>query len=376
MLSRNIQPFLLKWFFRHKALVITGARQVGKSTLVSQMAQKANVKTLFLNADETRVRKQLKNPDLEGLKNLIGNNKLVIIDEVQRIENSGLLLKLLVDHFKTVQFIATGSSALDISDKVFEPLTGRHFLFYLYPFTLGELYPKKSAFEIEGHLPFHLIYGCYPEVCNNRADAEMIIKNLANQYLYKDVLAWKDLRKPDLLDKLLQLLAFQAGNEVSLNELAIQLKVKTETVESYLDVLEKSFVIYRLKSYSNNQRKEVSKMKKILFWDNGIRNALLGDFRPIEQRNDAGALWENFMITERIKQNQYQQKNTKSYFWRSLQQQEVDYVEVENQTISGYEMKWNEHKKNYVTKAFTNLYPNAKTALVQPTNFTEFCYLD
>lgn len=375
MLSRNIQPFLLKWFFRHKALVITGARQVGKSTLVGQMAQKANVKTLLLNADENRVRNQLKNPDLEGLKNLIGKNKLVIIDEVQRIENSGLLLKLLVDHFKNVQFIATGSSALDISDKVFEPLTGRHFLFHLYPFTLGELYPKKSAFEIGGHLPFHLIYGCYPEVCNNRADAEMIIKNLANQYLYKDVLAWKDLRKPHLLDKLLQLLAFQAGNEVSLNELALQLKIKTETVESYLDVLEKSFVIYRLKSYSNNQRKEVSKMKKILFWDNGIRNALLGDFRPIEQRNDAGALWENFMITERIKQNHYQQKNTKSYFWRSLQQQEVDYVEVENQTISGYEMKWNGHKKNYVTKAFTNLYPNAKTALVQPTNFAEFCYL-
>lgn len=376
MFNRNIQPFLQKWFFRNKALILTGARQVGKSTLVEQLSKKIKVKMLFLNADEARTRKLLKDPDVQTLKNIIGKNKLVIIDEIQRIENSGLLLKLMVDNFKGVQFIATGSSALDISEKVFEPLTGRHFLFHLYPFTLSELYKDHSPFEVESQLPFHLIYGSYPEVCNNRDEAEMIIKNLANQYLYKDVLAWKDIRKPDLLDRLLQLLAYQVTSEVSLNELASQLKIKTETVENYIDVLEKSFVVYRLKSYSTNERKEVSKMKKILFWDNGIRNALIGDFRPLEQRSDAGALWENFMISERMKNNHYLQKNIKSFFWRSMQQQEVDYVETENKNIRAYEMKWNTHKKNYVTKAFTNLYPKAKTALVQPTNFAEFCYID
>ena len=376
MLNRNLQPFLQKRFFRNKALILTGARQVGKSTLVNHLAEQVGVKTLFLNADEARIRKSLKDPDIQSLKNLIGKNKLVIIDEIQRVENSGLVLKLMVDNFKGVQFIATGSSALDISDKVFEPLTGRHFLFHLYPFTLSELYKEESVYEIGTQLPFHMIYGSYPEVCNNREEPEIIIKNLANQYLYKDVLAWKNIRKPDLLDRLLQLLAYQVTSEVSLNELASQLKIKTETVENYIDVLEKSFVVFRLKSYSTNERKEVSKMKKILFWDNGIRNALIGDFRPLEQRTDAGLLWENFIISERMKRNHYLQKNIKSYFWRSRQQQEVDYVESENKVIRAFEMKWNSHKKNYVTKAFTNLYPKAKTELVQPTNYAEFCYLD
>lgn len=375
MKERDIQPFLQKWFFRNKALILTGARQVGKSTLVNQLAENANVKTLFLNGDEAKVQKMLKEPDTDRLRAVIGKNKLVVIDEVQRVQNSGILLKLMVDNFKGVQFIATGSSALDISDKVFEPLTGRHFLFHLYPFTLSELYKDESEYEIAGKLPFHLVYGAYPDVCNNPDDAEMYIKNLANQYLYKDVLAWKDIRKPDLLDRLLQLLAYQATSEVSLNELASQLKIKTETVESYIDVLEKSFVVYRLKSYSTNERKEVSKMKKILFWDNGIRNALIGDFRPLELRQDAGVLWENFMITERIKRNHYLQKNIKSFFWRSLQQQEVDYVETEGKKIAAYEMKWNTYKKNYVTKAFKNMYPKAHTELVQPANFAEFCYL-
>lgn len=375
MLPRDIQPFLQKWFFRNKALVLTGARQVGKSTLVNQLADHANVKTLFLNADEPRVQKMFKEPDVERLRNIVGKNKLIVIDEVQRIQNSGILLKLMVDNFKGVQFIATGSSSLDISDKVFEPLTGRHFLFHLYPFALSELYKDQSEYEISSKLPFHLVYGMYPDVCNNPADAEMFIKNLANQYLYKDVLAWKDIRKPDLLDKLLQLLAYQATSEVSLNEIGSQLGIKTETVESYIDVLEKSFVVYRLKSFNTNERKEVSKMKKILFWDNGIRNALIGDFRPLEVRTDAGILWENFMISERIKRNHYLQKDSKSFFWRSMQQQEVDYVETENKKISAFEMKWNTHKKNYVTKAFTNMYPKAKTALVQPTNFAQFCHL-
>ncbi|MCU0361005.1 MAG: ATP-binding protein [Bacteroidia bacterium] len=374
MLQRQIQPRIEKWFFRHKALVITGARQVGKSTLVNQLAEAAGEKSVYLNADEARIRKLLKDPDRNQLSNIIGKSKLVIFDEIQRIENCGLLLKICVDNFKSVQFLATGSSALDISEKIFEPLTGRHLLYHLYPFSLRELYADRSSFEVEAELPFHLVFGMYPDVCTNKTEAELLIKNLTNQYLYKDVLAWKDIRKPDLLDKLLQLLAHQAGSEVSLHELALNLGIKTETVESYIGLLEKSFVVYRLSAFSNNPRKEVTKMKKILFWDNGIRNAIVGDFRPLSERSDAGILWENFMISERMKQNAYLQNDVRSFFWRSLQKQEVDYVEIKGKQISAFEMKWN-NRRTKITKAFTNLYPKASTQLVQPTNFAEFCYL-
>lgn len=375
METRIIQPLLEKWLFKNKAIVLTGARQVGKTTLVNVLIEKAGVPALYLNADEPRVRSLFSDISVSGIKSVIGKYKLIVIDEVQRIQNAGLLLKMMVDNFKQVQIIATGSSSLEISETIFEPLTGRHFLFHLYPFSLAELYKDKSAFEIENQLPFHLVYGSYPEICNHRADAEIYLKNLAGQYLYKDVLVWKDIRKPDLLDKLLQLLAYQACSEVSLNELASQLKVKAETVDNYIDLLEKSFVVYRLKSYATNERKEVSKMKKILFWDNGIRNAILGDFRPLHQRQDAGILWENFMISERLKMNSWLQKNSKSFFWRSLQQQEVDYVEMENRKLSGYEMKYNAAKKNYVTKAFGNMYPKADTSVISPADFMDFCYL-
>jgi len=214
----------------------------------------------------------------------------------------------------------------------------------------------------------------YPDAVVNKLDAATYIKSLAGSYLYKDVLSWKDIRKPELLDKLLQLLAHQIGSEVSMQELATQLKVKSETVESYIDLLEKSFVVYRLKSYSTNDRKEVTKMKKIYFWDNGIRNALIDNFKPLELRNDVGALWENFIVGERLKMNHYKQRSTKSKFWRSLQQQEVDYVETEHDVLRAYEMKWNTLQKARVTKAFTNLYPHASTDIITPEHFVEFVY--
>lgn len=371
--------FLLKdieeWFNKRKAIVITGARQVGKTTIVQHLVELANDPALYLNADEPSIKATLENSKLEDLRNVVGNNKLVVIDEVQRIENAGLLLKRMVDNFKHIQIIATGSSALEISDKIFEPLTGRHILFHLYPFTLAELYKGKSTLTIEQELSFHMIYGTYPEICNLRPNAEALLKNLAGQYLYKDVLAWKDIRKPDLLDKLLQLLAFQMGSEVSLNELAKSLKVKTETVDNYIDLLEKSFVVFRLKAYASNERKEVSKMKKIYFWDNGIRNAIIGDFRPLALRQDVGALWENLMVSDRVKMNTYFHKNHRSYFWRSLQQQEVDYVEKYHDKLFAFEMKYNGDKKGRITKAFTNLYPKAVTEIITPKNIKGFCLL-
>ena len=361
------------WLKKHKAIVLIGARQVGKTTLVNKLIKNAKEKAVYLNADEANVRKTLDDATLNQLKDIIGTNKLIVIDEVQRIENAGLLLKRIVDNFKQVQLIATGSSALEIADKVFEPLTGRHVLMHLYPFSIYELYKDESKLTIDNNLPFHLVHGFYPEICTHRNDAETLLKNLASQYLYKDVLVWKDIRKPELLNKLLQLLAYQIGSEVSLNELATQLKIKTETVESYIDLLEKAFVVFRLSSYATNHRKEVSKMKKIYFWDNGIRNAIINDFRHIQVRQDAGALFENLMVADRQKMNEWNNRNVKPFFWRTLQQQELDYLEKSASKITAFEFKYSELKKGKITKAFTNAYPDADAYLITPKEIKSFC---
>jgi predicted AAA+ superfamily ATPase len=373
-LQRVAYVNLEKWLSKHKALVLIGARQVGKTTLVNQLIENSNQKALYLTGDEANVQNILSTASLTQLKDLIGANKLVVIDEVQRIDNAGLLLKRIVDNFKTVKLIATGSSALEISDKIFEPLTGRHILLHLYPFSLFELYKDENIIAINENLPFHLIHGFYPEICTNRIDAELLLKNLASQYLYKDILIWKDIRKPELLDKLLQLLAYQMVSEVSLNELATQLKVKTETVDSYIDLLEKAFVVFRLKAYNTNQRKEVSKLKKIYFWDNGIRNAIINDFRPIQNRQDAGALFENMMISDRQKMNEWKSKNSKPYFWRTLQQQEVDYIEKNSSQLNAFEFKYSLTQKVRFTKAFSNVYPEATTQIISPNDIKDFCW--
>ncbi len=372
-IERLIEKSFLKLLNKGKALVLIGARQVGKTTFLNDIKINRN-EVLSLNADIHQIRERLTNPTLQTISNTIGNYKIVIIDEIQRIQNAGLLMKFLVDNFKDVQFIATGSSALEISDTVFEPLTGRHFLFHLYPFSLAELYPTQSPFEIENELDFHLVYGSYPEICTTRDMAEVMLKNLSGQYLYKDVLIWKDIRKPALLDKLLKLLAYQVCSEVSIHELANQLRVKSETVENYIDILEKSYVIFRLPSYSTNHRKEVSKMNKILFWDNGIRNAIIGDFSPLSSRNDHGLLFENFMIAERMKMNAYFRPEVKSYFWRNYHKREVDYVEVDQGNLSAYEMKWNAKRNHKITKSFSNQYPDAALDIITPEHFHDFIF--
>lgn len=370
-LKRIAEKVLNNWLGKQKVIVLTGARQVGKTTLFQNMFQQKE-QLIWLNADETSTRERLQVLTVENIKSIIGNNKWVVIDEIQRIPNAGLLLKLMIDNFKNVQFLATGSSALDISETIFEPLTGRHLLFHLHPLMITEMYGSKTPFEIEQKLPFHLVFGCYPDVYNYPNDAEVLLKNLANQYLYKDILVWKDIRKPQLIDKLLKLLAHQIGSEVSISELANQLNVKSETIENYIDLLEKSFVIFRLAAFSNNPRKEVSKMSKIYFWDNGIRNAVIDDFDSIATRNDIGKLWENFAISERIKYLNWKNPNAKSFFWRNYNQSEVDYVEVDKKTITAFVIKWNSKKRHKVTNAFTNTYPNANTKVITPINFNEF----
>lgn len=245
----------------------------------------------------------------------------------------------------------------------------------MYPFTLAEIYKNESVFEIENKLPFHLVYGNYPDIFKHQNEAETLLKNLSNQYLYKDVLVWKDIRKPQLLDKLLKLLSYQVGSEVSIHELSNQLQVSSETVDIYIDLLEKSFVIYRLPAYNTNPRKEISKMNKIFFWDNGIRNAVIGNYDDLSIRQDVGQLWENFVISERMKMNSWIAPDRKGYFWRNYNQSEVDYVETEGNHLSAFEMKWNTRKKHSVTRAFTNAYPEASTDVITPASFDSFCQL-
>jgi predicted AAA+ superfamily ATPase len=360
---------LTQWLFKDKVLVLIGARQVGKSTLLKAMLEELPYPFLNLNGEESHIKKLFEDPTVEKLRQIVGDNKIVLIDEAQQIKNIGLCLKMLFDNLKDVQFIASGSSALEIADEIFEPLTGRHFVFHLYPLSVQEIYTQKGFLKFTENLNWHLVYGMYPDVLNNRNHAKKYLKSIANQYLYKDVLAWKDIRKPDLLNKLLQLLAHQIGCEISLNELATQLKVKSETVDNYIDLLEKSFVLFRLKSYSTNDRKEVTKMRKIYFYDLGIRNAIIDNFSPIELRNDVGALWENFVVMEIIKANEYAQNDFNYYFWRTLQQQEVDFIVQDEQQITAFEMKWG--NKGRITKAFTNSYPDAKTEIINPANFFE-----
>ncbi|MFA6261383.1 MAG: ATP-binding protein [Bacteroidia bacterium] len=374
VVHRVAEAGMKKWFRKNKVNLLTGARQVGKTTLLQHLFSNQS-SVLWLNADESTTRETLSRHDLVSLRQVFGTYKTVIIDEVQRIENAGLLLKLCVDQFKGVQFIATGSSSLDISETVFEPLTGRQILFHLFPFALKELYPKNSPFEIAQQLPFHLVYGSYPDICNNRQDADTLLLNLSDQYLYKDVLAWNNIRKPTLLNKLLQLLAYQVGSEVSLHELGRQLGVKSDTIDNYIDLLEKSFVIFRLPSMSNNPRKEISKMNKIYFWDNGIRNAVIGNFNALNIRNDAGALWENLMVSERKKMNAWLHPKINSYFWRNYNQSEVDYVEMDKKQLSAFEMKWGKGNAK-VSRAFSNLYPQADTDVITPENFVPFCRIN
>jgi len=368
--KRIISASWQKFMFQGKAIIITGARQVGKTTLLEDFIKDRN-DTLWLNADELHTRNRLTNPTIEGLKEIVSAYKIVVIDEIQRIINAGLLLKMLVDNIKDVQFFATGSSALEITDFVFEPMTGRSFNFHLFPLSLAEIYPKETPFEMEKNLPFHLIYGSYPEVVVKRNLSEIILKNLSEQYLYKDILQWKNIRKPIILEKLLQLLSWQIGSEVSFNELANKLSVKSETIVSYIDLLEKAFVVYQLRPFSTNPRKEITKMSKIYFMDNGIRNAVIDNFNPLTARNDQGVLLENFLISERIKMNTWKNPSVKSYFWRNKNQSEVDYVETQGNAIKAYEIKW-QRKKAAVSRAFLNQYPNAQRDILTSSKFLSF----
>jgi predicted AAA+ superfamily ATPase len=369
MIARTLEHVLKERFGRGKAIVVLGPRQVGKTTLVNHCL--ADHEVLFLNGDDINVRRTLETAGGAVLKALIGKFTWVFIDEAQRIRDIGLVSKLIVDGFNDVQLVISGSSALDINQALQEPLTGRKFEYHLYPIGWEEFEDHVGYLEAQAQLEERLIYGMYPDVIVNRSNAQEILKQLASSYLYQDVLALSGIRRPELLEKLLQALALQIGNEVSYNELAQLLEVDKATVAKYIDLLEKTFIVFKLRSFNRNARNEIKNNRKIYFYDTGIRNAILNNFNALDLRADKGALWENFLIVERMKRNAYHQRHVNSYFWRTTTGQEIDYVEEANGILTAYEFKWKTQPKHKMPASFFTNY-KAKGELVDTSSFRDF----
>lgn len=372
MIERQLENIIQKRMFKGKAIVIVGPRQVGKTTLLKMIIKSTEKKTLFWNCDEPDIRAMLTLPTSTELKSEIGNAEMILIDEAQRVKDIGITLKLLIDCFPEKQIIVTGSSALDLSNSINEPLTGRKFEYVMFPFTDKEIIDYKGLTTEKRLLERRLIYGLYPDVINNEGDENVFLQNIVSSYLYKDIFAYQDVRKPEIIERLLQALALQIGSEVSFNELGNLIGISSQTVQRYIDLLEKSFIIFHLRSYSSNVRNELKKSIKIYFYDNGVRNALISDFKPITMRNDVGALWENFLISERIKKNAYNGFYGKSHFWRTNQQQEIDYLEDVDGMLHTFEFKWSPSKKPKITDTFAKNYPNHTYTVINTENYVEF----
>ena len=354
-----------------KAIIILGARQVGKSSLLRERFANNN-SVVWLEGDNIEVQSIFENFSLAAAKSIIGNKKTVIIDEAQNILDIGMKLKIITDQLKDIQLIATGSSSFDLANKINEPLTGRKWEYTLYPLSFAEMEAHHGFWEERKLLNQRLVYGYYPDVVTHPSDAIEILRNLTTSYLYKDILRWENIKKSDRLTKLLQALAFQVGSQVSYTELGNMCGLDNKTVEKYIALLEQAYVIFRLPSFSRNLRNELKFSKKVYFFDNGIRNALIANYNPIELRSDVGALWENFLISERIKKIHYDKTYANQWFWRTQSQKEIDYLEEYNGQLNAYEFKWNSKKTGKAPNDFTKAYPDAVFRVVTPDNFQEF----
>ncbi len=377
-IHRQLQAVIQDHLFRGKAILLIGARQVGKSTLFRQVlaeggAQYNQAQILSLDCDDPEVRLLLTNPNLEQVAQWVANRRIVLIDEAQRVAGIGLTLKMITDHFPEVQLLVTGSSSLLLQGQLNEPLTGRKFEYHLYPISTGEIYREGGVLQVNRTLESRLVYGSYPDVVCGAGDPKELLMNLAGSYLYQDLLSLEGVRKPVLLEKLLVALALQVGSEVSYNELAQTVGTDSKTVEKYIDLLEKCYIVFRLTALSRNVRTELKKSRKIYFYDNGIRNALMHNLNPMAIRQDTGALWENFFVSERMKYNHYTGRYVSAYFWRTTQQQEIDYVEEIDGQMTAFEMKWNPKKANAaIPSTFLQAYPIKETVVVTPENYLSY----
>jgi predicted AAA+ superfamily ATPase len=371
VINRSLKDIISRKLGKGKAIIITGARQTGKTTLLKLMFS-GMPDSLWLNADEPDIRALFEEPSSTRFKALFGGKSMVIVDEAQRIRNIGLKLKLITDQIPEIQLVVTGSSSFELANEINEPLTGRKWEYHLFPLSFGELVAHHGFLEEKRLLPHRLVYGYYPEVVCNPGQEKDLLKQLSDSYLYKDILMMEGIKKPEKLVRLLQLLAFQIGNEVSYNELGINLDLDNQTVERYIQLLEKTYVIFRLGSFSRNLRKELKRARKIYFFDNGIRNSLIANFNPPELRNDTGAIWENFILSERQKYIHYSGIWANKYFWRTHDQQEIDYLEERDGNLVAYEFKWKARKNKKIPGAFMESYPGSQSALITPDNIEDF----
>lgn len=371
MIKRKLEEVLKGKLFSRKALILLGARQVGKTTLLEDlMAGQSDC--LWLDGDELDVQKMFENTSVDRLKSQFGNNKIVVIDEAQRIKDVGLRLKLITDQIKDIQLIATGSSAFELANEVNEPLTGRKWQYQIFPLSFSEMVQHHGLIKEKRLLPQRLVYGYYPEVVTSKSQEKRVLKQLTDAYLFKDILAWENIKHPDKLLTLLRALAYQVGSQVSFNELGNTCSMDAKTVEKYIVLLEQCYIIFRLPSFARNLRNELKASRKIFFYDNGIRNALIADFTLPEMRQDIGQLWENFVISERMKHLAYNEIRANTYFWRTKQRQEIDYLEESDGRILACEIKWNPKVKAKLSETFRNAYPNTDFVVINQDNIEDF----
>lgn len=372
-IPRSIEPKIREWLFKRKIIVIYGARQTGKSTIVKRILSDYPGTHTYFNGDETATRRMFGEAgDATTLGKIVGGEKIVVIDEAQKIENIGLKLKILVDAFPEQQIIATGSSSFDLANKIAEPLTGRTVQFTLYPLSLTELSRIWDPGELSLQLPQLLVYGSYPSVvtASSLEEKTVILKQLVSDYLYKDVLSFDRVKKSEVLRKFTEAVSLQTGNEVSYNELSNLLQIGKQTVVSYLDILEQGFIVYRLTSFSRNLRQEINRSRKVYLLDTGIRNVLINNLNPLSLRTDVGALWENYVASEFKKQQFWAANSAPLYFWRTYAREEVDLVKDEGGTLHAYEIKWQKPKLR-PPKNWLAAYPTSQWRSITRNNFLD-----
>lgn len=371
IVNRILEKSIFAAMDDQKAIIILGPRQAGKTTLLQHFKSQKET-DLWLNGDESDIRTLLKNPTSTLLKQIIGTKTRLFIDEAQRIENIGLCIKIIVDQIPNVKVIATGSSAFELANKINEPLTGRKWEFRLLPLSFQEMVDHHGLLDEKRLIQNRLVYGYYPEIVSNPGDEKNRLKEIANSYLFKDILTWENIQKPDRLEKLVQALAHQVGQEVSYRELGELIGLDKETVERYIILLEKAYIIFRLSSLSRNNRNELKRSRKVFFYDNGLRNSVINNFNPIESRNDIGALWENFLVSERIKFLENNRVWANRFFWRTSTQQEIDYIEEREGKLFAFEFKWNAKAKFKIPSAFMESYPDSNVKVINQENINEF----
>ncbi len=374
-IARKLEKQFTKGLSSGKVTIVYGARRVGKTSLIERyMSEQKQCKCFIGTGDDIDLRNVLSSESLSRINAMFKSYDMIFIDEAQRIPKIGLALKLLTDNNPKMKIIASGSSSFELANQIGEPLTGRQKTYSLFPLSIGELTSHFGTMAVVQNLHQYLIYGMYPEVLtlNNQLEKKQYLTEIRNAYLFKDILELENIKNASKLTDLLKLIAFQIGKEVSHNELSKSLGIAKQTVERYLDLLEKAFIIFRVHAYSTNQRKEISKSSRYYFWDNGVRNAVVQSFNDTSTRMDMGMLWENFCFVERLKKQHYDHIFCNTYFWRTYDQQEVDLIEERDGSLFAFEFKWNPNKKAKVPMAFAALYPNATFERISQENFLEF----